>query len=127
MHPDLLQRAATMKGELVAASQTGDGCRWVAFRHFQMFFVRLPESRRFENQRGWFRDGKPVVQARPLASLTQSGKPDAVAQLVRSNVCATQQWHAPDSPSTVHWSERRLFGAVFAGDARRWVACRFSK
>ena len=38
MHPDLLQRASSMKGELVAASQTGDGCRWVAVRLFQMFF-----------------------------------------------------------------------------------------
>ena len=86
-----------------------------------MFFVRLPESRRFENQRGWFRDGKPVVQARPLATLTQSRRRDAVAQMGRSIVCATQQWHAPDSPSTGHRSEGRLRGAGLAGDARRWV------
>ena len=49
----------------------------------------------------------------------QSGKPDAVAQMGRSNVCATQQWHAPDSDSTVHRSEGRLRGADLAGDARR--------
>ena len=29
MHPDLLQRVGSMKGKLVAASQTGDGGRLV--------------------------------------------------------------------------------------------------
>ena len=38
MHADLLQRAASMKCSLVAASQTGDGSRWVAVRYFKCFF-----------------------------------------------------------------------------------------
>ena len=66
MHADLLQRAGSMKGKLVAASQTGDGSRWVAVRISKCFLRGFRIATVFENQSRWFRDGKPVVQARPL-------------------------------------------------------------
>ena len=73
-----------------------------------------------ENQSRCFRDGNP--RRASTTADAQSRKRDAVANRAGRRVCATQQWHAPDSDSTGHRSEGRLRGAVLAGDARRWLS-----
>ena len=117
LHDNSTSTGHRSEGRLHGAVLAGDACRWVALRYSKCFYRGFRKIAVFENQSRWFRDGNPVV-LRPTAC-AQSGKPDAVAHLGRSIVCATQQWHAPDSDSTVHRSVGRLLGAVLAGDARR--------
>ena len=84
---------------------------------FSKCFVRgFRKTAVFENQRGWLRDGNPVVQARPLALNRASPMPSlrwGVALFAppnngmhRTRCCRFHQWQ-------VAW-------ALLAGDARRW-------
>ena len=86
---------------------------------FQNVFRGFRKVAVFQNQSKWCRDGKP--RRASTTARAQSRRRDAVANRAGCPVCATQQWHAPDSASTGHRSVGRLLGAVLAGDACRWV------
>ena len=80
MHPDLLQRAGSMKGKWVALRKPVMAAVGLRSDFSKYFFRGFRQAVVFENQSRCLRDGKQVV-LRPTAALrcAQSGKPDAVA------------------------------------------------
>ena len=75
MHSDCHSAVHRSVVKLVGAVSAGDDSRWVAVRFSNCFFRGFRKAAVFENQSRWFRDGKPVVQARPLhfVSLNRAG------------------------------------------------------
>ena len=127
MHADLLQRAATMKQKLAAASQTGDGSRWVAVRYSKCFFRGFWKTAVFENQSRWFRDGNPVVQARPLHFVSLN-RASPMPSLRWSGQMFAPPNHAmhPDLLQRAATMKGELVAASQTGDGCRWVAFRIS-
>ena len=114
-HPSLAGWSPLRKPVMAAVGLRSDFSKCF-FRGFQKAAV-------FENQSRWFRDGNPVVQARPLhfVSLNRASPMPSLRWGValfappnngmhRTRCCRFHQWQ-------VAW-------ALLAGDARRWVAFR---